>query len=109
MNKVDSIILHTHELFITLYILVFTIKLVLLILNRETALANFRKKTKVVGEMVLPTLFLVSGIYLTIITNTWGNTWFLIKLSLIIISIFTGIITFRTNSRILGLLTFLIF
>lgn len=105
-----SILLHTHELLITLYVLIFTIKVVLLLINNESALANFRKKTRIVGEMVLPSLFLISGIILAVMSKTgFGDNWFLIKMCLIALSVGTGIFTFNKNSKILGILTFLIF
>ncbi len=105
-----SILLHTHELLITLYVIIFTIKLVLLLINNESGLANFRRKTKVVGEMVLPSLFLISGIILAVMSKTsFSDTWFLIKMCLIALSVGTGIFTFNKNSKALGILTFLIF
>ena len=110
MGTTYSILLHTHELLITLYVLVFTIKLVLLLLNNTVALANFRKRTKVIGEMILPSLFLISGIVLAVMSKTgFGDTWFLIKMCLIALSVGTGIAAFNKNSKTLGIVTFLIF
>jgi len=110
MGTAYSILLHSHELLITLYVLVFTIKLVLLLLNNTSALAAFRKRTKVVGEMVLPSLFLVTGIILAVISRTgFSDNWFLIKMCLIALSVGTGIATFNRNSKLLGILTLLIF
>jgi mono/diheme cytochrome c family protein len=109
MNPLYAALLHTHETLISLYVLIIAIKTVLLLANKTEALGNFRKKTRVIGEMVLPTLFLVTGLYLAYTANVWTETWFLIKFSLIIVSIVTGLIAFRKNSKILAILTFLIF
>jgi mono/diheme cytochrome c family protein len=109
MSKLYSALLHTHELLVTLYVLLFTIKLVLMLLNNDMALVNFRKRTKVIGEMILPTLFLISGAYLATVAHSWGDTWFLLKFALIIVTVLTGIFTFKNNSKILGIFTFLIF
>jgi len=105
-----SILLHTHELLITLYVIIFTIKVVLLLINNTESLANFRKRTRVVGEMILPSLFLITGIILAVMSKTgFGDNWFLIKMCLIALSVGTGIVAFNKNSKILGILTFLIF
>ncbi len=110
MSPLYSALLHSHELFITLYVIIFTIKLVLLLVNNNESLARFRKRTKVIGEMVLPTLFLGTGIALAIISKTgFDQNWFLIKMILIALSIGTGIFTFNKNNKIAGIFTFLIF
>jgi uncharacterized membrane protein SirB2 len=109
MNPLYSALLHTHELLISLYVLVFAIKLVMLLMNRAESLANFRKKTRVIGEMVLPTLFLLTGLILAYWSNVWSEAWFLIKIVLLIVSVFAGIIAFRKSSKALAVITFLIF
>ena len=110
MKTAYSALLHTHELLITLYVIIFTIKMVLMLLNKSDSLARFRKRTLVVGEMVIPTLFIITGIILAVMAQTgFGDTWFLIKMILIAISVVTGLIGFRKNSKFLAILTFLIF
>ena len=110
MKTAYSALLHTHELLITLYVLLFTIKVVLLLMNNSDSLARFRKRMLVIGEMVLPTLFIATGIILAIMSKTgFGDSWFLIKMILIVLSVIAGIIAFRKNSKILAVVTLLIF
>ena len=102
--------LHTHEGLVGIYILLFLIKLILLLTGSKTSLANFRKKTKVVGEMVLPTLFIIAGIILLIGSpNFLSQPWMLAKFALVIVATVLGMITFKRNNAALGILTFLIF
>ena len=110
MGTLYAILLHTHELLITLYVIIFTIKVVLLLINKEQTLANFRKRTRVLGEMVLPSLFIINGIILAYMSKTgFSDNWFLIKMCLIALSVGTGIYTFNKNNKLTGILTFLIF
>ncbi len=110
MGTLYSALLHTHELLITLYVIVFTIKLILLLMNNTAGLARFRQRTRVIGEMILPFLFLATGIMLAILSKTGlSDAWFLIKMCLIALSIGTGIYAFNKNSKIMGIFTFLIF
>ena len=103
-------LLHTHETLVFLYLIIFLIKLGMLLADNQPALATFRRKTKVVGEMVLPTLFIISGVWLAILSPQFlEQHWFIHKLVLLVIAIVTGIITFRKNSKLLGILTLLIF
>jgi mono/diheme cytochrome c family protein len=68
-----------------------------------------RKRTRVLGEMVIPMLFLATGIYLAINSPYATQPWFIVKMIAIVASIVLGIITFRRNSKILGVVTLLIF
>jgi len=111
MSPLYSAMLHSHELFVTLYVLLFLIKLIMLLMNKTEALARFRanKLAKIGGEMVLPMLFLITGIYLAATTNAWTETWFDIKFGLLIVAIVAGVFTFKNNNKVLGLLTLIIF
>jgi uncharacterized membrane protein SirB2 len=100
--------LHTHETLVGLYVLFFIIKLVMLFRNDPEKLIRFRKKTKMV-EMILPTLFLITGIYLAANSPYATQNWFIVKMVLIVLAIVLGIITFKKNSKVLGVLTLLIF
>jgi uncharacterized membrane protein SirB2 len=103
-------ILHTHEGLVGIYVLLFTIKLVLLLAGKKEALANFRKKTKVIGEMVLPSLFIIAGVILLVGSPAFlTETWMIIKFIMVILATVLGIITFKRNSAVLGIITFLIF
>lgn len=103
-----SAFLHTHETLVSLYVIFFLIKLIMLFQNKPERLIRFRRKTRMV-EMILPTLFLVTGIYLAINSPYASQNWFIVKMVLIVLAIILGIITFKKNSKVLGVLTLLIF
>src|SRR5947209_4206836 len=101
-------ILDTHILLISIYVLLFIIKLYLLAVKKTEALATFRKKTKVVGEMIIPTLFLATGIYLAIQSPYAKEGWFILKMILIVLVVVLGILTFKKMNVLLGIITLLI-
>ncbi len=78
-------------------------------MGSQDALQRLRKKTRVFGEMVLPTLFLLTGIGLAVNSPYGSDLWLWLKLALVGLSVFTGIMTFRKNSKGMGLLTLGIF
>jgi mono/diheme cytochrome c family protein len=100
--------LHTHTLFVALYILFFLFKLILLMGGKTETLARVRSKTKVL-EMILPTLFLATGIYLATQSPYIAESWFIGKMVLLAIAIVLGIFTFKKNNIALGVITLLIF
>ena len=100
--------LHTHTTFVFIYILLFIYKVYLLLADKHEALAKFRKKSKVIAEMIVPVIFLGTGIYLAMNSGDLG-TWFYIKMGLLVISIPLGIVAFRKNSKMLAILTLLLF
>jgi mono/diheme cytochrome c family protein len=102
-------LLHTHTTLIGIYVLIFLIKLILLLASRYEQLARFRKRTRVIGEMIIPVLFLGTGIYLAINSPYASQPWFIAKIIAIILAVILGIITFRKNSKVLGIVTLLIF
>jgi uncharacterized membrane protein SirB2 len=100
---------HIHETFATLYVLLFLIKLVALFSGNELTLSRIRRKTKIL-EMILPTLFLITGVYLAYTSRGYvGESWFITKLILLALAVVLGILTFKKKSRVLGVLTLLIF
>ena len=101
-------ILHTHTLVVTLYLIFLLIKTILLLAGKKEALNKFRSKTKVV-EMVLATLFLLTGIYLAFQAASVSSAWFIVKLVLIVAILAFGVIAFKRESKFLALLTFVIF
>ena len=55
--------LHSHTLFVVLFTLIYLIKTILLLSDRDELLEKFKKKTKV-AEMVVSFGFLATGIFL---------------------------------------------
>ena len=80
----------------------------MLLMDKQEALANFRRKSKVIAEMIIPVIFLGTGIFLTVKSGDLG-LWFYIKMALLVISIPLGIVAFKKNSKMLAILTLLLF
>ncbi len=102
-------ILHTHYLVVILFLLIYVIKTVLLLSNKNDVLAAFTKKIKV-PEMIISTLFLATGIYLLIQLPSGGKYTYLlwIKLGMIAAAIPTAIIGFKKSNKILAALSLLL-
>jgi cytochrome c553 len=82
----------------------------MLLLGKDEILANFRKKTKVIGEMIIPSLFLLTGIGMILKGGEmYTQSWIWIKLVAVILIVVLGIITFKKNNKILGIITLLLF
>jgi mono/diheme cytochrome c family protein len=98
-------ILHTHWLVVTLFFLIYVIKTVLLLGNRQDLLQRFTKATKV-AEMIISVLFLVTGIYLmTQLPEIKTLMW--VKLVLVFASIPIAIIGFKKENKTLAALALL--
>jgi mono/diheme cytochrome c family protein len=101
--------LHTHKLVVSLFLIIYLIKTALLVLNKHESLDSFIKRTKV-AEIIISTLFLLTGIYLAM--NSANNgTWLWMKLFVIACSIPLAIIGFKKKNQSLALvsLMFLIY
>ncbi|WP_162428368.1 SirB2 family protein [Pontibacter pudoricolor] len=99
--------LHTHVLVVILFLLLFTIKTGLLLLNKRDALARLRNKTKV-AEMILGTLILVTGGWM--LFNYSGIPgWLITKVVLVLIAIPMGIVGLKRENKVLAVLALLIF
>lgn len=97
--------LHTHWLAVTLFFLIYVVKTVLLLSNKQDLLQKFTKITKV-PEMIVSTLFLVTGIYmLTQLPEI--KTIMIIKIALVLTSIPVAIIGFKKGNKILAALSLL--
>jgi mono/diheme cytochrome c family protein len=93
-------LLHTHKLVVTVFLLLYLIKLVLLVLNKFETLQNFSKKTRI-AEMIISVLFLVTGIYLGMNSGAIGS-WLWVKLLAIAIAIPVAIVGFKRNNKALA-------
>ena len=97
---------HTHKLAITLFILIYLIKTILLIAGRKETLQNFSGKIKIF-EMAISALFLITGVWLLFVTSEI-RTLFILKLVVVVVAVPLAFIGFRKESKVLGLLAFLL-
>lgn len=94
--------LHTHTLAVMLFLVLYLVKTALLVSGMNDALDKFSSKTKI-AEMIISTLFLLTGIYLAFNSGQLGS-WFWIKLIAVFTSIPLAIIAFKRKRKPLALL-----
>lgn len=96
--------LHTHTTVVLLFVVLYLIKTVLLFVN-TAKLEAFTKKTKV-PEMIISTLFLLSGLYLALNTpSVSAGSWFWVKLAAVFAAIPLAVIGFKRKRKPLALLS----
>jgi len=102
-------ILHTHYLVVVLFLLIYVIKTVLLLSNKDDLLISFSKKVKV-PEMIVSFLFLGTGIYLMTLLPFGGKFDYLfwIKIVMVLASIPIAVIGFKKKNKILAALSLLL-
>jgi len=101
-------LLHTHYLVVTLFLLIYVIKTILLISDKKELLEKFSKKFKV-PEMIISVLFLLTGIYLSTQLPFGGKFDYLfwIKIGMVAVAIPLAIIGFKKHNKILAALSLL--
>lgn len=88
---------HTHILSVILFLAIYLIKTVLLLMNKNEALAKFTKVVKV-PEMIISTLFLATGVYmLTQVPEI--KSLLIIKIVAVVASIPLAIIGFKNKTK----------
>ncbi|MCE9540387.1 MAG: cytochrome c [Bacteroidetes bacterium] len=97
---------HTHLLSVILFLLIYLIKTVLLLSNKNEGLAKFTKAVKV-PEMIVSTLFLATGIYL-ITQIPEIKSLLIIKIVAVLISIPLAIIGFKKKNKVLAVFSLLL-
>jgi uncharacterized membrane protein SirB2 len=100
--------LHTHYLVVVLFLLLYVVKTILLLSNKNELLATFSRKTRVF-EMIISSLFLITGIYLATQLPFGGRYDYLfwIKIVMVFASIPIAIIGFKRHNKILAALSLL--
>jgi len=101
--------LHTHTLVVTLFLLIYVIKTILLLSNKNELLEKFSKKVKVF-EMIVSALFLITGVYLATQLPLGGkfDYLFYIKVGMVLAAIPIAIIGFKRSNKILAALSLLL-
>lgn len=96
--------LHTHYLMVVLFTLIYLIKTILLLSDKDELLEKFKKKTKI-AEMIVSFGFLATGIFL--MTQLPAiNMFHIIKISLVFLSIPLAVIGFKNKNKVLASLSF---
>ncbi|MCF8285120.1 MAG: SirB2 family protein [Sphingobacteriales bacterium] len=103
-----EIIKNIHIASAGLFLLDYVIKTILLLIG-SSSLEKYKKVTKV-PSMVISTAFLVTGIYL-IAKIGMGNVggWFHLKVTLTVVGVVLGIIGFKKNSKVLAIISTILF
>lgn len=99
-------LLHSHKLFVTLFLLHYLVKTILLFAN-QTKLESYAKKTKVV-EMIISFLFLATGIGLIFTGEGDMPSQFYIKLGMVFASIPLAIVGFKKSNKALAAVSMLL-
>ena len=96
--------LHSHTLFVVLFTLIYLVKTILLLSDRDELLEKFKKKTKIV-EMIVSFGFLATGIFLlTQLPVITMLTY--IKIGLVLLSIPLAVIGYKKKNKVLATLSF---
>ena len=100
--------LHTHTLVVSLFLILYLIKTGLLLLGKNELFDRFTKKTRI-AEMVVSTLFLLTGIYLaTQAPSISAGMWFWVKVAAVAVSIPLAVLGFKRKNKVLALLSFVL-
>ncbi len=102
MNEAISL---THRVSVTLFFLIYVIKTVLLLSNKQEVLQKFTKMFKV-PEMIVSALFLITGFYLLTIMPVIKPMMY-VKIALVFASIPVAIIGFKKGNKVLAALSLL--
>ncbi len=95
-----------HKVVVLIFLLIYLVKTILLLTNKSEGLKNFISKTKVL-EMLVSFLFLATGVYL-IIEKPEANTFMIIKLAAIFISIPLAVVGFKKSNKALATVSLLL-
>ncbi len=97
---------HTHLLTVILFLAIYLIKTILLLMNKDEALAKFSKGFKV-PEMIISFLFLGTGIYM-MIQLPEIKSLLIIKIVAVLLSIPLAVIGFKKKNKMLAVASLLL-
>lgn len=96
--------LHSHYLFVVLFTLIYMVKTILLLSDRDELLEKFKRKTKVL-EMIVSFGFLATGIFLMTQMPVIPTLMY-VKIALVIASIPLAIIGYKKKNKVLATFSF---
>ncbi|HNQ11751.1 MAG TPA: SirB2 family protein [Bacteroidia bacterium] len=97
--------LHTHKLVVIIFLILAIIRFILMMSGNQKALDSFVKKFKV-PDMIISTLFLLTGIYLSVYTGNKGM-WLWVKIAAIVLTIVLAVIGYKKQNKLLVFLSVL--
>lgn len=92
--------LHLHTTVVLLFLVLLSVKTVLLLTNNTALLETVRAKTKIL-EMVFGTLLLVTGGYL-LVKSGHPETWLMVKVAIVLVMIPLAIIGLKKGNKALA-------
>jgi cytochrome c553 len=98
-------IYYTHLISVIAFLLIYLVKTILLLGNKEDGLVKFTRTVKV-PEMIVSTLFLVTGIYM-LFQIPEIKSMLIIKIVLVFASIPVAVIGFKRRKKVLAVLSLL--
>jgi cytochrome c553 len=98
----DTGMLHSHLLLVVLYILLFTIKVILLFINQKNLLATFNGKTRKL-HIILASLMLLTGLILAYRSPVGLADFSIAKYVLILLGVVLGVISIKKLNKGLAL------
>lgn len=99
-------LLHTHRLVVILFLLLYVVKLVLLLMQKQEVLDKFTKVTRI-PEMIISFTFLATGIAL-LLNLAEINVMHIVKIGLVLASIPVAVIGFKRKKKFLAALSVLL-
>ena len=96
--------LHLHLTSVILFLLLYIVKTYLLVSNKDEQLQKIRKSTRI-PEMIISTLFLVTGVYMAF--NYPLDVMFWIKMVFVFASIPLAVIAYKRNNKALAVVSLL--
>ncbi|HEX8516623.1 MAG TPA: cytochrome c [Bacteroidia bacterium] len=98
-------IYYTHLISVIIFLLIYVIKTILLLVNKEESLVKFTKAIKV-PEIIVSTLFLVTGIYM-LFEIPEIKSMLIIKIVLVFASIPVAVVGFKKRNKVLAVISLL--
>lgn len=99
--------LHLHVTVISIFVLLYAVKVYLLLANKTEALDKLRSKTKI-ADMILGSLILITGGFLTFKMPSI-ETFLIVKIILVLASIPVGIIAMKKANKPMAITALLIY
>lgn len=103
----DKGFLHLHVTIVSIFVFLYFIKVYLLLTDKPNALGELRRRTKI-ADMILGSLIILSGLYL-LIKIPVIETFLIIKIVLVLVSIPIGIAAMKRASKLLAVAVLLIY